>query len=154
MNRGLKRMDKLVHDDRSIVIAPRAGRPIRLLMLAGPVACFVGALATDITYASTAEMMWADFSAWLLAAAMVIAALAIIVWGLGLFLDRRGRSSWPGWPVVAGTVLVLVLGLLDNLVHSRDAWTSVVPSGLTLSALTVLAMLVTIWLEAGSSVRS
>ena len=31
-----------------------------------PIACFVGTLLTDIAYWRTAEMMWADFSAWLL----------------------------------------------------------------------------------------
>jgi len=38
---------------------------------------------------------------------------------------------------------VLVLAFFNNLVHSRDAWTSVVPTGLILSALTVAVMIVT-----------
>jgi uncharacterized membrane protein len=38
---------------------------------------------------------------------------------------------------------VLTFALLNNFVHSRDAWTSVVPTGITLSALTVLAMIAT-----------
>jgi uncharacterized membrane protein len=101
---------------------------------------------TDITYASTANMMWADFSAWLLAAAMVGSMSALIVWGIGLAIGRRGRTTQPAWPAVAGAVVVLVLGFLDNLVHSRDGWTSVVPGGLSLSLLTVLAMLFTVWL--------
>ena len=37
----------------------------------------------------------------------------------------------------------MVLALINNFVHSRDAWTSVVPAGLTLSILTVVAMIVT-----------
>jgi uncharacterized membrane protein len=45
-----------------------------------------------------------------------------------------------------GSLLVLTLGLFNNLVHSRDAWTSVVPAGLALSAATVTVMLVTVWL--------
>jgi len=36
-----------------------------------------------------------------------------------------------------------VLALFNNFVHSRDAWTSVMPMGLALSAMTVLAMLIT-----------
>jgi uncharacterized membrane protein len=39
-----------------------------------------------------------------------------------------------------------VIALFNNFVHSRDAWTSVVPVGLELSALTVFVMLVTAWL--------
>jgi uncharacterized membrane protein len=44
---------------------------------------------------------------------------------------------------------VLALALWNNFIHSRDAWTSVVPTGLVMSALTVALMLVTAWL--GSS---
>ncbi len=45
-----------------------------------------------------------------------------------------------------GNLIVLVLALFDEFVHSRDAWTSVVPTGLILSALIVIVMLVTTWL--------
>lgn len=135
-----------MNSDSSNVTKSWAGRPILLALLSIPVACFAGALVTDITYASTANMMWADFSAWLLAAAMVGSVSALIVWGIGLAIGRRGRNAQPAWPAVAGAVVVLVLGFLDNLVHSRDGWTSVVPAGLSLSVLTVLAMLVTVWL--------
>jgi uncharacterized membrane protein len=30
-----------------------------------PIVCFIGALITDIAYVVTADIMWADFSAWL-----------------------------------------------------------------------------------------
>ena len=143
----------MISSNRPAFTTQRRGHPTLLLALSCPVACFVGALASDITYASTADMMWADFSAWLLAAAMATAALAIIVWGVSLALRRGGRTGWPAWPVVGGAVLVLILGLLDNLVHSRDAWTSVVPTGLALSVLTVFVMLATIWFGS-ASVRS
>ena len=48
----------------------------------------------------------------------------------------------------SATLIVLVLAFFNNLVHAADGWTSVVPWGLTLSALTVLVMLVTGWLGA------
>ena len=38
---------------------------------------------------------------------------------------------------------MLLLALVNNLVHSRDGWTGVVPAGLTLSVVTVLVMIVT-----------
>ena len=46
-------------------------------------------------------------------------------------------------PLAIGSAVVLALALLNNLVHTRDAWTSVVPTGLALSALTVLAIIIT-----------
>src|SRR5271168_726130 len=41
--------------------------PIHPMLIPVPIVCFIGALVTDIAYAVTAEMMWADFSSWLLA---------------------------------------------------------------------------------------
>jgi uncharacterized membrane protein len=72
-----------------------------------------------------------------------LAALA----GLVDFLSNRlVRAQRPAWPHFIGNVIVLLLALFNNFVHSRDAWTSVVPTGLILSALTVVVMLVTAWL--------
>ncbi|MDO9707739.1 DUF2231 domain-containing protein [Paracraurococcus lichenis] len=118
-----------------------------------PIVCFTGALLTDIAYARSADMMWADFSAWLLAVGGVMGALAAIA-GLVDFLgNRQVRAQRPAWPHMLGNVVVLVLALFNNFVHSRDAWTSVVPTGLILSALTVAVMLVTAWLGASMVYR-
>ncbi|WP_207191792.1 DUF2231 domain-containing protein [Paracraurococcus ruber] len=113
-----------------------------------PIACLTGALLTDIAYWRSADMMWANASAWLLAAGAAMGGLAALA-GLWDFLgSRRIRAQRPAWPHFLGNVVVLALALLNNLVHSRDAWTSVVPTGLILSALTVAVMLVTGWLGA------
>ena len=45
-----------------------------------------------------------------------------------------------------GNVILLVLATFDVLVHARDAWTSVVPTGIILSAIIVLIMPITGWL--------
>ncbi len=42
---------------------PRAGwHPIHGLLAAYPIACFTGAFLTDIAYAETYNMQWANFS--------------------------------------------------------------------------------------------
>ena len=41
--------------------------------------------------------------------------------------------------------MALILAIINAFVHSRDAYTSVVPTGLILSALVVLILLVTGW---------
>jgi uncharacterized membrane protein len=41
-----------------------------------PIACFIGALLTDITHAASAEMMWADFSISLLVVGLIGGVLA------------------------------------------------------------------------------
>jgi uncharacterized membrane protein len=123
-----------------------AGHPIHPMLVPIPIACFIGGLLTDITYWATAEMMWADFSAWLLLAGLIGGVLAAIA-GLTDFLaNRLIRSQMPAWPHLIGNAVVLVLSFFNLLVHSRDAWTSVVPTGLILSVIVVLILPVTGWL--------
>lgn len=132
-------------------IAPAARHPILWVLASFPIACFSGALATDIAYATTEDVIWADFSTWLLAAGMLMGVLAAIVACVDALAHRHDPSRRPAWSAVIGGAVVLMLGLLNNFVHSRDAWTSVVPQGLVLSAITVLVMLVTMWLGMGKA---
>lgn len=120
--------------------------PVHPMLVSFPIVCFVGALVTDIAYWATAEMMWADFSAWLLAVGLVMGVLAAIAGLIDFLGNRQIRQLSEAWVHLAGNVLVLILALFNSFIHSRDAWTSVVPTGLILSALTVLVLLVTGWM--------
>ncbi|MBZ9762379.1 DUF2231 domain-containing protein [Mesorhizobium sp. CA8] len=123
-----------------------AGHPIHPMLVTIPIACFVGTLITDIAYWQTAEMTWANFSAWLLTVGVIVAILAAIA-GLTDFLgDRKIRAQPTAWLHMGGNLIVLVLSFLNMLIHTRDAWTSVVPTGLILSALVVIILLFTGWL--------
>jgi uncharacterized membrane protein len=123
-----------------------AAHPIHPLLVPFPIVCFVGTLLTDLTYWWTADMMWADFSAWLLTVGVIIGWLAALA-GLVDFLgDRLIREQAPAWPHFIGNAVALVLATLNLLLHTRDAWTSVVPWGLALSALVVLIPLFTGWM--------
>src|SRR5438093_792467 len=105
-----------------------------------PIACFVGALLTDIAYVVTAEIMWADFSAWLLIVGVIFGVLAAIA-GLTDFLGNHlVRAQTPAWPHLIGNGLALILAIVNVLIHARDAWTSVWPTGLILSVITVLIL--------------
>ncbi len=133
-------------------VAAIAGHPILRILVSFPIACFASALATDILYAATANMMWADFSTWLLAAGMAFAVLAAIAGIIDIIASRRVRPQRP-FGLIIGSALVMILGFLDNLIHTRDAWTSVVPFGLALSLATVIVMLVTAWLGSATLYR-
>lgn len=109
-------------------------------------ACLVSALLTDIAYASTALIMWADFSAWLISAGTVLAWLFVVVGIVELALRPAMRHRQGMLPYALGNLVVLVLATFNMLVHTRDAWTSVVPTGLALSVVTTLAVFVTAWL--------
>jgi uncharacterized membrane protein len=110
-----------------------------------PVVCFVLTLLSDIVYARTAQMQWANMSAWLLLIGLIMAVFAVLAGIVDFLGDRRGRELRGMSIHVIGYAVALVLAILNAFVHSRDAYTSVVPLGLTLSALTVLIMLVTSW---------
>jgi uncharacterized membrane protein len=122
------------------------GHPIHPMLVPFPIACFVGTLITDIAYWRTANMMWADFSAWLVTVGVIFAYLAAIAGLIDFFSNRLIRAQAPAWPHVIGNLVVLVLATLNMLVHTRDAWTSIVPWGLVLSAAVVLILLFTGWL--------
>lgn len=139
----------------SIVVDPRIARhPVLRALGAFPIACFTCALGTDIAYTQTANMMWDYFSTWLLAVGLGMGVLAAIAGVISYLASPRLRAQGPSWTLVLGSLIVLVLGLFNNLYHSRDAWTSVVPEGLILSALTVVVMLVTAWASARTTPRA
>ena len=122
------------------------GNPLHPLLASVPFTCFTGALLTDIAYWRSLNMQWANFSAWLLAAGLFVAVFAVIVALVDFLSDRRVRALGGAWMYAGGNALALVLAIVNSFIHSRDAYTSVVPTGLILSALTVLIMLVTGWM--------
>lgn len=124
---------------RLMTMVPR--RPMYRTPMAVANACFIGTMLTDLTYWRTAEMMWADFSAWQLLAGLVLGVVAAIAALIDLFSGRMSGAR--RWPHLLGSLIVLVISLLNALVHSRDAWTSVIPTGLILSAAAVIVILLT-----------
>lgn len=136
--------DRSLHTTRTIR-GDRGSSFLRIL-ISFPMACFCCALGTDIIYAQSANVMWADFSDWLLAVGIVMGVLAAIAGLVRLLASRRHDHARPPWLLMIGSAVALVLAFFDNLIHTRDAWTSVVPDGLMLSAATVIVMLATAWL--------
>jgi uncharacterized membrane protein len=127
-------------------IRPRIARthPVHGMLAAYPLAFFTGALVSDIAYLNTAEMQWANFSVWLIAGGLLMGVLAAIV-GIVDAIANRGRRARRPWPHSVGTALMMVLALLNAFIHSRDAWTSVVPTGIILSAIVSVLALATSW---------
>jgi uncharacterized membrane protein len=122
-----------------------AGHPIHVMLVPIPIACFVGTFFTDLVYAKTAEMPWANMSAWLLTIGLLVTVLAVIAGATDFLSDRRIRDLRAAWIHVVGNVLAVTLSIFNAFIHSRDAYTSVVPTGLILSGLVVLILLVTGW---------
>ena len=116
--------------------------PLHGTLLAFPIACFSLTVVTDIAYVRSLNLLWLHFSEWLLLFGLVVGVVAIIV----RFVDFLARGVRHPWPAVIGGVVVLLLATLNNFIHTEDGWNAVMPWGLTVSILTVVAMLVTGWL--------
>ncbi len=130
-------------DPRSTVTL--RGLPVHAMLVPFPIVCFIGTLGTDIAYWRTASMLWADFSAWLLLVGIAVSIPAMAAGLIDFLREPRIRSLRAAWVHLLGSSAVLVLSILDALIHTRDAYTSVVPSGLLLSALVVAILLVSTW---------
>jgi uncharacterized membrane protein len=123
-----------------------AGQPIHPMLVPVPIVCFIGALLTDIAYLVSEEIMWANFSAWLLIVGLIFGVLAAIAGLIDFLGNRLVRAQTPAWPHLVGNAVVLLLAFFNAMIHTRDAWTSVWPVGLILSIVTVLILPVTGWL--------
>ena len=118
----------------------RVTAPIYVLLFPVPVVLFIAALVTDIAYAKSATITWLNFSEWLIAAGLLFGALALIVLIVEFCASRAIRAG-VGWAHLVLFVAALVVELFSMFIHTRDGWTAVVPSGMTLSILGVVLLL-------------
>lgn len=121
-------------------------RPVYALLVQFPAVCFIGALVTDLAYWQTALYLWETFSIWLLAAGCVMAGLAGLAALFSLISDRRVRVATLAWPHALTSLIAALLSVINAFVHSRDGYTAVVPTGLTLSIIVALLMVAVAWM--------
>jgi uncharacterized membrane protein len=120
--------------------------PLHAMLVPIPLVCFAITLVTDIVYWQTAAMLWADISAWLLTVGLIVAVFAVVAGVIDFLGNRRIRELRAAKIHVGGNVAALVLTIFNALIHTRDAYTSVVPSGVILSAMVVVILAVTGWI--------
>jgi uncharacterized membrane protein len=117
-------------------------RPFRAIFNLA-VACFIGALISDIVYARAPDFIWAIFSIWLITVGLLISAAAALVGLIDRIVHRHFGTLASRWPYLVGIVAAVVVEIFNAFVHSRDAYLSVVPDGITLSAVAVVLLLLT-----------
>lgn len=116
-----------------------------------PFGLFVGTLVFDVIYFRTGYNLWVKGAAWLVSLGLVVAIVPqFINLALVWFSKRRVRS---GGQVINFwlNVVAIIAALLNAFVHSRDAY-AVMPDGMWLSVITVLAMAIGRFLLAGDRV--
>lgn len=112
--------------------------PFHAILVASSLALFLGGLLCDWAYASTYEIQWTNFAAWLVAAASLLSGIAALFALVEMFTSRFRTL-----PYAAALALTVVLGIVNNFVHAKDAWAAM-PMALILSVVTtILATFVT-----------
>jgi uncharacterized membrane protein len=124
---------------------------MRRILVSFSVAYFTGALVTDLVYWQMPDVLWERFSIWLIVAGLIMAGLATVAYVIDL--AARRRIDRPAWPRAIGYGLAVLLALTNAFVHSRDGYTAVVPTGLTLSALVIVVLLLTAWVSMAQANR-
>ncbi|NDW03322.1 DUF2231 domain-containing protein [Jiella pacifica] len=117
-------------------------RPLANFLIPFPAVCFTLALLTDLAYWQTANLMWQNFSAWLLFVGEVVGGIALVVGIIELLARKSLRATGPGWGYVALGAIILIIAFFNSLIHAGDGWTAVVPWGIALSALTFVLVVV------------
>src|ERR1700748_3021399 len=106
--------------------------------IGGGATLLIAALVTDVMYWHTSNWQWANSSAWLIVGGLILALIATIVLLIDFLTGRAARINWISFLLVA---LAALLSLLNVLIHSRDAWTSVVPQGISISVIVSVLLL-------------
>src|SRR6201991_1614387 len=132
----------LIRNDNLRPIRRDRGRPVHSMLASFSAAYFAGALVTDLVYWQMPDVMWERFSIWLIMAGLVMAGLAVFAYVISS-LAGRGRRLGFAWPRLAGYAVAICLAVINAFIHSRDGYTAVVPTGLTLSGSVVAVLLLT-----------
>jgi uncharacterized membrane protein len=120
----------------------RSNRPLHPRLIGAGAALLIAAFATDVAYEKTLLFQWDNFSIWLLTGGLLLAAFAALALVLDVASRRIAKIDWLRFSGFAAAVL---LSLLNAFVHSRDAYTAVVPEGLALSALVSAILVIVGW---------
>ena len=111
-----------------------AGTPIHQTLVPYCIACFTGALVTDVVYWQTVAVMWERFSIWLITAGLIIAGLATSHTAID-FCGPQTHSDLT-WPRAVGYAIALVRAHQRFRSQPRRLY-RVGPTGLILSGLVV-----------------
>lgn len=126
--------------------------PIHAILLSFPIAFFTAALLFDITYLNSAEIQWSNFAQWAITGALVFGA-PVVLWAIVNRIRIPGHDIRTAPSIYLLLVSVMwVLGLINALQHSKDAWSSVGTAGLLLSLLCAALALAAGWVAYGGAV--
>jgi uncharacterized membrane protein len=122
-----------------------AGHPIHPMVIGFPIACFVLTLVSDLTFYATSNEFWAAASLWLLGIGLITAALAAGTGLIEVFGDNRVRRLSDTRVHAITIAIALLLSLYNWYERFEHGSSAVVPTGLVVSVVVVLVLLVAGW---------
>jgi uncharacterized membrane protein len=110
-----------------------------------PIAGFFGTFLVDIALKSSGDEFWYRMGLWLLAAALVFAAMAAIAGLVDVMGDIQIRNLNDTWLHAGGNVLAVVLALVNFYLRYEGGATSASGTGIWLSLVVILILLFIGW---------
>jgi len=104
-----------------------------------PFGCFAAALVFDLIYLRTAVVLWNKGAAWLVAFGLLAAVVPRFVNLAQVWITSRSLATRADKLDFWLNLLAIVAAVFNAFVHSRDAY-AVMPTGVWLSAITVIAL--------------
>lgn len=141
------------YPDGSGTVAAIGRHPIHPMLVPLPIGFLVGALLSDIAYASTADAFWARASFWLLIGGIVTGLAAGLLGSIDLLGIPRAKNLRIAWLHGLGNVLAILVAGVNVAFRWVDAVTPIVGTGLFLSAIVTVILLATGWLGGELSYR-
>lgn len=146
---GLRSQPKENGEDADMVALygpadPRPIHPLHAILLSFPFPLFLGTLASDLAYRATFQIQWHNFAQWLNAGGLLVGAFAGL-WALINLFRRETRGQRRTTLYFVALLAAWVLGLLNALVHAKDAW-AIMPEAIWLSSASALLAFVAAWI--------
>lgn len=121
------------------------GMPIHAMLVVFPIVCLLGALVCDVLFWRSFSRNWADASLRLTQVGVVMGALAA-AFGVRDFLAREQlRKDREAWFHFGGNFVAGVLALASLWLRVQTAPQAIVSSGMRLSGVVVLLLMLTAW---------
>jgi uncharacterized membrane protein len=141
-------MQEEIHSNAAI-----AGHPIHPMLVPFPIGSLVGALVSDIIYWSNGDPFWARAAFWLIAAGIATGIAAAVFGAWDFWTIPRIRQFRAAWVHFLGNAVVMVLAIVNLLLRNNNIEDAVVPTGLAISALIGVILVVTGWFGGELSYR-
>jgi uncharacterized membrane protein len=123
-----------------------AGHPLHPMLVTFPIAFFSGTLATDLLYWWTGNIMWAQFSFWLLVGGLLGGTAAAAAGFMDFILVPQIRRHFSSWSHMLTAILLMAVAAANFVLRIDEPARAIVPWGLFMSGWMMLMVGVAGWL--------